>query len=170
MKTVAIGCCILLFAACERFPANPPTDYPPEPRITIEHLSTDYVPVDTTITGIASDKVNVLMFHIKAENFTAKAIEFYGTAVMAGPPDSVEHVVHFRTDDLNYSLNGTGYEFNTLDQVDPDLSYILVRAKFPSNEYAPFDGIQGMIESITITEVWGYSQTGEKFTASICRE
>jgi len=170
MRIAIIGMLLVLVVACDRYPANPPKDFPDAPKVEIAHLHTEYVEVDTTINGIASDKVNVLSFYIKAENFTAKALELYGRAAMAGPPDSVEHVVHFKTDDLSFDLNGTGYEFNILDYVNSESSYILVRPKFPSNEYSPFEGIQGKIESITITEVWAWPEIGEKFSVSISGE
>ena len=157
MRIVIIGMLLVLVVACERYPANPPKDLPEAPAVEIAHLHTEYVEVDTTINGIASDKVNVLSFYIKALNFTARSLELYGRAAMAGPPDSVEHVIHFKTDDLSYDLNGTGYEFNILDYVNSESSYILVRPKFPSNDYSPFEGIQGKIESLTITEAVSYT-------------
>ena len=167
MKNTIIVMMMLLAVACERFPANPPKDFPAEPVVHIQHLDTEYVTVDTTINGIAADKVNVLTFYIKAENLMANALEFYGLVVFAGPPDSIEHVVHFRTDDLSYELNGTGYNFNILEWVRSESSYILVRPKFPTNEYSPFEGVQGKIESLTITEVWAYPENGEKVSVAI---
>ncbi len=166
MKVILLCLLLLCAVSCERFPTNPPLTLPPGPSVTIEHLETDYVTVDTSINGIVSNKVNVLSFYMKTEHLTAKALEIYGRAVMEGPPDDVEHAILFRTDNVAFDIDGTGYDFNTLDWVYPESEFTLVRPKFPTNDYAPFSGDQGKIVSVTVTEVWAYDEKGNKISVN----
>ena len=154
---------VLVAASCEQFPVNP-IDGSQEPEmVLIEHFETDYVPAESSVEGIAATKVNVLSFHLKAENFNPKAIEVYGRAILEGSPGNQEHSIHFRTDSLWLNLSETGYEFNTLSTIQQGATYTLIRAKFPTNEYAPFEGLQGMVKELTITEVWAYDESGKFF-------
>ena len=156
----------LLYTACQQFPSNPPKNIEP-PTVFIEHLKTDYIEFETSIDGLATDKVNILFFQLKVANFEAKALEFYGRADIEGPPEMVNHAIHFRTDLIGSDLDGTNYPFVILDDIQPESTYAFLRPKFPTNEYSPFSGTQGMIRSITITEVWAYDEHGNKFLVEL---
>jgi hypothetical protein len=166
-----IGTFILLLAvfivACERYPANPPKVEEPVKTAYIHHVGTDYVPADTTVHGIMADKVNILLFEIKVDNFIAKSLEFYGKAVLEGPPEYHEHAIHFHTDDIVMDPGDVGYTLNTLDFIQSGPWYPLVRAKFPTNEYSPFEGTQGKVIEVSINEVWAYDEFGQKYSVTL---
>ena len=151
-----------LFVSCERFPSNPPKTPLNLKIVFVEHLSTDYVPADLPVEGIAATKVNVLSFSLRAENFMPKALEFFGTALIEGPPECRKHSVYFKTDTIFIHPEGTEYSFNTLEWIESGRTYTLVRPKFPTNEYSPFQGTQGMVTELTITEVWAIDGEGRR--------
>ena len=157
----------LFLVACERFPVNPPKAMPPGSTVSVQFLSSDYVATEPGTEGLVADKVNILSFAIRAENFQAKALEFYGKVVIEGPPDARQHSIQFRTDDVVVDPPNTGYTFNTLDSVATGYNYVLVRPKYPTNEYSPFEGTQGKIIELTITEVWAYDQDGNRISVTI---
>ena len=166
MKKLILVSVGLLIIACEQFPSNP-SKLDLSERVYIEHRDTEYVPAETTIEGIAATKVNVLSFEIRTENIESTALEFYGRAMLDGPPGYQEHSIHFRTDSLFLSVEGMEYTFNKLVSLEPGSTYTIVRPKFPTNEYAPFEGTQGMVREITITQVWAYDQDGEKHSIRV---
>ena len=156
---------LVVMAACERFPTNP-VNTPPSENVCIEHLSTDYVPAEPPLQGIVATKVNILTFNIMAENFQPKALEFYIKAEFEGPPDAQDHMILFRTDQVTFNPDETGYTFDTLEQMSTDTIYTLHRPKYPTNEYSPFDGDQGKILSVQVVEVWAMNQEGEKYSVA----
>ncbi|MCJ7813388.1 hypothetical protein MUP95_08770, partial [bacterium] len=115
---------------------------------------------------LTATKVNVLFFKIRAEHFTPSSIEIYGRALIQGPPESREQSIQYRTDSIVLNPEGTNYTFNTLQTIQADSTYMLVRPKFPTNEYSPFLGTQGMVEEISITEVWAYDAAGERIAVN----
>jgi hypothetical protein len=153
---------LILFIACEQIPLNPPKIPQNENTVYIEHINTEYIPVNPNIEGLIASKINLLFFNLKVENFTAKTIEIFGRAVLSGPPVEHEHGIHFRTDQVTYKPDETGYEFNEFDWIEPEKVYTLVRPKYPTNEYSPFQDMQGMILEIDVTEVWAYDEFGER--------
>ena len=168
MKYVILFFCVsVLVLSCGRFPSNPA-----EPEsvktVFIEHRGTEYVPASSSVEGIAATKVNVLSFDIRAENFVPKTLEFYGVVILDGPPEYREHSLYFLTDTVFVHPEGTGYTFNTLDRIEQGKSYTLIRPKFPTNEYSPFEDTQGMVTELAITEVWAADESGQKFSVAFC--
>jgi hypothetical protein len=153
---------LLVVVACEKFPVNPPKMEAPQPAVYIRHVGTDYVPAEVQVEGIIANKVNVLSFEIRIENFTAKSLEFYGIALLEGPPEWQEHAIHFRTDIVSLDLEDIGYTFSVFEAIQSGAIYTLNRAKFPTNEYSPFDGTQGKILSLSLTEAWSYDESGRR--------
>jgi hypothetical protein len=164
MKKTLLLFLAIIFVACDTFPTNPPKTPPAQPLVSIEHASTDYVPVDPPGEGIVATMVNILTFEVKAENFQPKALEFYIKAGFEGPPDAQDHMILFRTDEVAYNPEETGYNFVTLDQIQSGTVYTLIRPKYPTNEYSPFQGDQGKILTVKIVEVWAISDIGEKYS------
>jgi len=167
MKYVTVFCVVLAFVACEHFPLNPSKEPLPEKVASIEHVGTEYVPAQSPMDGIAADKVNVLSFNLRVDNFKPVAVEFYGRAILEGPPASEEHSIHFRTDSLTLLPIATNYEFNILNTINPGVTYSLLRAKFPTNEYAPFEGEQGKVKLLTITEAWAFDEDGNSYSLEL---
>ena len=152
----------VLFVVCDKFPANPSLHMGDALLVYVNHIGTDYVDVEPPGEGIVANKVNVLSFHIQTAYCRPVALEVFGRAVLEGPPGSQEHAIHFRTDTLFIEIDDAEYTFNILDHIDPGLTYTLVRPKFPTNEYTPFEGTQGMVKEVTITEVWAVYPDGER--------
>jgi len=168
--TVWIGIFLLtinFITGCEKFPSNPPKVFQKPKSVFIKYLGTKYVPAKPPAEGLVATKVNVLFFKIRTENFETKTLEIYGRAVIQGPPDSREHSLYFETDSLRVNPKETGYTFNTLEKVVPGSTYTLVRAKFPTNEYSPFEGTQGKVKEVTITNVFAHDKNGKKFSVAL---
>ncbi len=153
---------VLFIIGCEQYPSNPIQKTDPEPTVQIIHKSTDYVDASCEIPGIAANKANILFFELKLIHFEATAIEVLGTVTLEGIDEKKEHTIHFYTDQLIVVPQGTAYEFNTIDRLEPESTYTLVRSKFPPNEYSPFKNNRGRIKSLTFCEVWAYDAYGEK--------
>ena len=158
----------IFITSCEKFPSNPPKVSQQKPKtIFIKYLGAKYVPANPPADGLVATKVNVLFFKIKIENFETSTLEIYGKTVIQGPPDSRKHSLYFKTDSIWVNPEETGYTFNTLETVKPGSTYTLVRAKFPTNEYAPFEGTQGKVKKVTITNVFAYDKNGGKFPVAV---
>ncbi len=160
---------ILIFVfliSCEKFPSNLPSSSIQTNTVFIEHVGTEYVSIEPPGNLLNATKLNVLFFRIRAEHFTPSSIELYGRALIQGPPESREQSIYYRTDSLAFSPEGTNYTFNTIQTIQADSNYILIRPKFPTNEYSPFQGTQGMIREISITEVWAYDAAGERISVN----
>ena len=167
MKVAVILCVALTLVACEHFPLNPSKEPLPSKVATIGHVLTEYVSAQAPIDGIAADKVNVLYFNLRVDNFKPVAVEFYGRAILEGPPGNNEHSIHFRTDTINLTPVESPYHFNILNSIDPGVTYSLLRAKFPTNEYAPFEGDQGKVTLLTITEAWAFDEGGNSHSLEL---
>jgi hypothetical protein len=151
-------CTILLF--CDEYPPNP-VDVKIELKgVSVRHTETDYIPVNPPVKDMMATKVNVLVFRFVVNGIELKALEFYGKAIVAGPPEGRMYAVHFRTDSLGLIPEGTHYHFNIIDKIEPDSTYVIVRPQYPTNEYSPFIGDRGKIVSIIINEVWAYREDG----------
>lgn len=157
----------LLIFGCEQYPSNPPIPSQDKPTVIIEHTHTDYVEIENYIDGLSTNKVNILSFKITIGDFNAKAIEFYGRAKLEGPPDMGDHDLHFRTDLVMSKLANPDYVFETLDNIQPETTYYIMRPKFPTNEYSPFSDQQGMLLSLTLTEAWAIDANGDKFLVKL---
>jgi len=166
MKKITFILVFILLIWCEKFPSNLPSGSVQTNNVFIEHVGTEYVSTEPPGNLLTATKVNVLFFKIRAEHFTPSSIEIYGRALIQGPPESREQSIHYRTDSIVLNPEGTNYTFNTLQTIQADSTYILVRPKFPTNEYSPFQGTQGMIEEISITEVWAYDAAGERIAVN----
>jgi hypothetical protein len=158
---------VVLMLACQRMPYGPNPAATSDPAVAIEHVSTEYVNATQPTTGILADKANVLVFRLRLSNISAKAVEMLGYATLEGPPDNHQQIVHFWTDSVNVLPQGTGFEMNTLHQLQSDSSYLLVRAKFPTNDYFPFSGVQGKIKQLEWTEAWACDETGKRVPIKI---
>jgi hypothetical protein len=167
MKRAFLVLLFFLVLTCDRFPSNPPETPQNSKVVFVEHFSTDYVPASPPVEGLLATKVNVMFFEMRVENFKPKAIEFYGWALIDGPPEYQKRAIHFRTDSLVLNPEETGYTFNAMEWIEPGSSYVFIRPKFPTNEYSPFEGTQGMVKEVTITEVWAFDENGEKFSVSV---
>lgn len=166
MKHVLTFALCFLVLGCEHYPSNPPK-IDTTMRAYVRHSGTEYVPSVPPVEGIAADKVNVLCFELQIENFTPMVLEIYGRVELEGPPSSQEHSLYFRTDSLVIVPEETEYTFDTFPFIMPGAKYSILRAKYPTNEYAPFEGNQGMVKSVTITEVWAYDAEGNRFSVDI---
>ena len=166
MKHITSLLLILLVFACSKSPTDP-GPYGGRETLIIEHLGTEYVETDPPASGLITTKVNVLFFQIRAENFHPRAVEFYGRAILEGPPWNREHAIYFRTDSLIMDVQINGFSFNTAQSIEPGSTYTLIRPKYPTNEYSPFAGIQGKVQQITITEAWAINDEGDRFSVAI---
>ncbi len=169
-SSMRLGIFLLIFTfiiGCEKFPSNPPMTSMKPKTVFIKYLGTKYVPANPPAEGLVATKVNVLFFKIRIENFETKTLEFHGRTVIEGPPDSREHSLYFKTDTIWIDPEETGYTFNTLETVVPGSTYTLVRAKFPTNEYSPFEGTQGEVKKVTITNAFAYDENVEKFSVAL---
>ncbi len=151
-------CTILLF--CDEYPPNPENVKIELKGISIRHTETDYIPVNPPMKDMMATKVNVLVFRFVVRGIEVDALEFYGKAIVAGPPEGRIYAVHFRTDSLGLIPEGTHYHFNIIDKIEPDSTYVIVRPQYPTNEYSPFTDSRGKIMSIEIDEVWAYWEDG----------
>ena len=156
----------LMILGCDHYPSNP-SKVDTTMRVYIRHSDTEYVSSVPPVEGIAADKVNVLSFELRTEHFTPAALEIYGRVELEGPPSSQEHSLYFRTDSLVIIPGETEYTFNTFPLIMPGATYSIVRAKYPTNEYAHFEGDQGKVKGVTITEIWAYNGAGERFAVSL---
>lgn len=163
MKKIIPILLAVVFLVCAKLPNDPAKLIKPW-TIFIEHLGTEYVEADLTVDGLISTKVNVLTFGIRSENFNPKALEFYGRAVLYGPPENREHAIHFRTDTITMEPTVTGFTFNTQEWISPGIDYTFNRAKFPTNEYSPFQGLQGKVKEVTITDAWALNENNVRFS------
>lgn len=145
---------------CADYPVNPPKDPPPEPRVVIRHVQTEYVAVSETKSSLITTKINILTFEITPENLTCKALEFCGRAILYGPPSLQEHVIHFRTDQTVPATGEIEVQPNVVSQIQSGSVITLFRIKHPTNEYAPFEGDQGKIQSLEILNAWRVDEHG----------
>ena len=166
MKHITSLLFVLLVFACSKSPTDP-GPYGGRETVIIEHLGTEYVETDPPANGLITTKVNVLSFRIRAENFHPTALEFYGRAILEGPPWNREHALYFRTDSLIMNVQINGFSFNTTQSIEPGSTYTLIRPKFPTNEYSPFEGIQGKVQQVTIIEAWAINDHGDRFSVAI---
>ena len=156
--------CTALAMACQRMPSVPNLSFKPDPTVTIEHVATEYLAATQPTAGILADKANVLFFQIRLSNVSAKAVEFLGYATIEGPPDNHQQIVHFWTDSVSVNPQGVGFDQNTYQDLQPDSTYLLVRAKYPTNDYFPFSGTQGKILQVVWTEAWACDHNGSWFS------
>jgi hypothetical protein len=167
MQAVRAFLLALLIVGCNSFPTNTIDHEFPVKQVYLEHLSTDYVPIQDCVEGLLATKVNVLSFSVRVKNFQPVALEFYGRLKMEGSPEAQEHSIRFRTDTVDLVPEAAGFTFNTLMALKPETQYTLLRPKFPTNEYAPFQGDQGKVIKVTITEAWAFDESGESFTVEL---
>ncbi|NQT27014.1 hypothetical protein HQ585_16785 [candidate division KSB1 bacterium] len=133
---------------------NPPKEPAPEKQVVVRHLQTDYISVTNTESELITDKVNLLTFQITPENIDCKALEFCGRATLFGPPSQQEHVLHFRTDQAINNTEGIETKPNVIENIMSGSTITLFRIKYPTNEYSPFEGDQGKIQSLEILDAW----------------
>ena len=156
--------CLVLFVSCDILSVSPLEGDASSERVFIDHNLTEYVPANPPQAGMTATKTNVLFFSIQVQNLECSAIEFFGRAVLEDDPGEEEHSIHFRTDMVQFNPTETGYTYNTLDQILPNTTYPIIRCKFPTNEFYPFDGDKGKVKCITITKVWAIDENGESWT------
>ena len=166
MRRIILLFFAILFLNCSKSPIGLGIRFGP-PAVSIEHLGTEYVHVDSTIDGLITTKVNILSFGIRAVNFKPKALEFYGRTIIHGPPENRVYAIHFRTDSVALNSRIAGFTFNTEEWINPGLTYTLIRPKFPTNEYSPFQGLQGKVKEVTITEAWAIDGDGNRFSVTL---
>jgi len=152
---------LFCISRCEQFPSNPENISSESKSVQVQHVCTDYITTEASLSGLATKKVNLLTFEIQANHFEAEALEIFGRVILEGPPFEREHNLHFRTDQLLQDEDGSCTCFETIHSGQP---YQLIRSKFPTNEYSPFYGNQGKVEQVIITNVIAYNAEGE----SIC--
>lgn len=143
-----------LVSGCSDFPTNPAKEPPPEPEVVIRHVQTEYIVVTETGSDLITNKINVLTFEILPQNIECKALEFCGRATLCGPPVEQEHVIHFRTDQAMDQNEGMTIHPNIVERIQSGSPITLFRIKYPTNEYAPFEGDQGKIQRLEIEDVW----------------
>ena len=160
----------LPFLACEKTPVNPPRVPAPVPRVTVRCTAVQYVPVEHAVDGLIAKKMNVLTFSVRCGNVKAKAVEFFGSVRLQGPPYNREHDLHFFTDRLDAEAVSAGSAWTLLGAVHSDSTYTLVRCKFPMNEYAPFEGDQGKVIGVRMQRACAYSELGESVDLEVVDE
>jgi hypothetical protein len=153
--------------SCQRVPMGPDVSTNTDPTVAIEHVSTEYVNATQATAGILADKANVLFFQIRLKNCSVKTMEFLGYATLEGPPDDHQQIVHFWTDSATVKPQGVEFDVNTLSDLQPDSTYLLIRTKYPTNDYFPFNGTQGKIKRVEWTEAWACDQNGKRFSVKI---
>ena len=158
-------CAFLLF--CDDYPSNPDEIKPLSDGVILQQIKTEYIPVNPPAEGMTATKVNVLSFQFAVKGKEVKALEFYGKAIVAGPPEGRIYAVHFRTDSLGLTPDDTDYSFNIIDQIEPESTYTIIRPQYPTNEYSPFIDDRGKIVSIEISEVWAYRKDGTITSVSL---
>ena len=151
---------VVLFIACDGFFVDALENDANGERVFIDHKLTEYVSANPPEAGMTATKTNVLFFSIQTQNLECTAIEFFGRAILEEDPEEREHSIHFRTDTIQFNPLETGYNFNTLERISSNSAYSIVRCKFPTNEFYPFDGDKGKVSSITITKVWAIGADG----------
>ena len=164
MKRITLFFFAILFLNCSKSPTG--TRFEPL-AVSIEHLGTEYVDADSTVDGLITTKVNILSFGIRSVNFRPKALEFYGRAIIHGPPENRVYAIHFRTDSVALNSTIAGFTFNIEEWIDPGSTYTLIRPKFPTNEYSPFQGLQGKVKEVSITEAWAFDENGNRFSVAL---
>lgn len=157
---------IVSFLRCSDFSSNS-VDPRASGSVYIQHVGTEYVETLPPGQGLVATKVNVLSFEIRAENCQPNALEFYGRAAIQGPPGNREHGFCFRTDSLSINTEIAGYNFNVEQRINHGTTYTLMRPKYPTNEYAPFEGIQGKVMEVTITEAWAIYENGDQYSVAV---
>lgn len=170
MEAVRNSLFVLLFSVCfifcEKFPSNPTYEEPDPNGVSIKHIEINYVSADPPADGMIATKVNIISFRFAIRNLKVKALEFYGKAVLDGPPDDRVYAIHFRTDSLGLKPEDTEYQFNVLEEIEPESTYVIVRPQYPTNEYAPFVDDRGRIKSIKIYDVWAHREDGTTVSLS----
>ena len=167
MKRTLFLLLIIPFLRCSDFSSDS-NDSRNDGTVFIRHTGTEYVETKPPGQGLVATKVNVLSFEIRTEDCQPRALEFYGRAEIQGPPGNREHGFCFRTDSVSLDAQITGYTFNTEARLDQGTTYVLMRPKYPTNEYAPFEGTQGKVIGVTITEVWAIDEYDNR--CSVCLE
>ena len=157
----------LISSTCSRYPDNPTQDAEIEESASVRHLNTEYVECDLGLKGSLATKINVMVFEVMVTQTPVRAVEFFGRAIIEGPPDHRTHAVHFRTDSVLFHPDLKGYEFRTFESIRPGIPYTLYRPKLPTNEYVPFHGKQGMVMAITIDEVWAIQEDGVRMPIAL---
>jgi len=166
MKTgIAIG--FIMALSCQRMPVSLDASNNTDPTVIIEHVSTEYVNATQPTAEILADKANMLFLQIRLTHRSVKALELLGYATLEGPPDDHQQILHFWTDSVSVKPQGVEFDVNTLQELQPDSTYLLIRAKFPTNDYFPFTGNQGKIKEVEWTEAWACDQNNKRFSIQI---
>ncbi|HHS13624.1 MAG TPA: hypothetical protein ENN03_07615 [bacterium] len=152
---------LLIVLGCETFPDNPKGE-PIEKRVDCTHVQTEYVPAKPSIEGLDATKVNLLTFQFRTQSVSTRALEFHALVVLNGPPNTREHAVIFRTDEILIAPDGNDIELPVFSWIEAGETYLLVRPKFPTNEYVPFDGDQGRVVQVSLTAVYALDERGQK--------
>lgn len=151
-----------LYTACDHYPGNPVEAQVTEELVFIEHLATEYLPAVHQIDGLEADKANVLTFAVMVENADAWAIEVQGKVIIGGPPYQKEHAFTFRTDSLLFDLVECSVQQEVIGRIDDGQQYVFSRTILPPNEYYPFEGEQGKVDSIVLNNVYSIGSDGSK--------
>jgi hypothetical protein len=164
-KWIVIGYAMTL--SCQRSPSALDESNHVDPTVAIENVNTEYVKAIQPTAVILADKANVLFLQIRLAHCSVRALEILGFATLEGPPDNHQQIVHIWTDSVDVKPLGVDLDLNTLPELRPDSTYMLVRTKFPTNDYFPFNGNQGKIKAIEWTQAWTCDQTGKRFSIQI---
>ncbi|MBN2417526.1 hypothetical protein JXO52_16940 [bacterium] len=159
-------CFVLLLTgfdtACDHYPGNPAEPPVMEQRVIIEYLGTEYLPAVHEIDGLEADKANVLTFAVTVEHEEARALEVQGKVIIGGPPYQKEHAFTFRTDSLFMNLVDCQAEQTVIQWIDAGQQYVFSRTLLPPNEYYPFQGEQGKVDSIVLNTVYAIGSDGSR--------
>lgn len=150
--------------ACDKYPANPVEPEIFESVIHIDHLATEYVEARHHIDGLVTDRANLLTFSVSVDNLTADALEVHGKVIIGGPPYQKEHAFTFRTDSISYNLDNCPILQEIILEISSGRSYTFSRSILPPNEYSPFSGEQGKVDSIVLNTVYSIAADGSKDT------
>jgi hypothetical protein len=164
MRKAIVLSLFIFVAACERFPTNPPQETEAEPYLSVVSVDVQYLPMAKEVDGLIAKKMNVVSLEFSTGGLSGevKAVELVGCAGLQGPPYDQEHGICFRTDRLDVEKEQPGMGWNLIDSVEPGTVYTLVRCKLPMNEYAPFEGDQGMVTSVKIKQAWAVDGNGNR--------
>jgi len=155
---------ILLMAnsSCDHYPGNPAEPELPAEMIIIEHVATDYIPANHDIDGLETDKANFITFSVTVEHLQVRAIEVQGKVIIGGPPYQKEHAFTFRTDSLLISIAECPVDQEIIPNIQEGEEYVFSRSILPPNEYSPFQGEQGKVDSIVLNNVYAINEDGTR--------
>jgi len=153
---------VIMFFGCDKYPSNPLENKNPEESISVTHLSTDYLDIEHHIEGLLASKASFVSFKLQVHNLETMALEVQGNVMIGGPPYQHEYGFTFRTDSVFIHLGNCQIEQKLISSIKDGTSYTFNRAILPPNEFSPYEGNQGKVDSITLKNIWCIQADGTR--------